>query len=230
MSHSVRKHLRLDIDAYDATIRRFIPSYEEMIATAVDAAAALSPAHVLDLGAGTGAMAAAMLERSDNSLVDLIDIDHEMLTRARIRLAGFGDRPRFLLGSYEEPLPGCDAVMAALSLHHVPTLDEKAALFARIHTALRPGGRFVNADVTMPAADPERTAAYEEWADHLVASGCRRADAFNHFQAWSAEDTYFPLEAELHALTEAGFESRCVWRKGVSTVVVSTKPYCHTTP
>lgn len=92
MSHSVRKHLRLDLEAYDATIRRFIPSYEEMIATAVDAAAAHSPAHVLDLGAGTGAMAAAMLERSDNALVELIDIDDEMLTRARIRLADFGDR------------------------------------------------------------------------------------------------------------------------------------------
>jgi tRNA (cmo5U34)-methyltransferase len=223
MSHSVRKHLRLDIDAYDATIRRFIPAYEEMIATAVEAVAGHAPAHVLDLGAGTGAMAAAVLERTDDTVVELIDIDEEMLTRARIRLAGFSDRPRFLLGSYQEPLPDCDAVMASLSLHHVPTLDEKAALFARIHAALPPGGRFVNADVTMPEADPERTAAYEEWADHLVARGCRRADAFGHFQAWSAEDAYFPLEAELAALNAAGFEARCIWRKCVSTVVVGTK-------
>jgi len=223
MSHSVRKHLRLDIDAYDATIRRFIPSYEEMISTAVDALATHRPAHVLDLGAGTGAMAAALLERTDDTSVELIDIDNEMLTRARIRLGDFGDRPLFALRSFADPLPRCDAVMASLALHHVPTLDEKAALFVRIHAALETGGLFVNADVTMPEADPARAAAYEEWADHLVARGCRRADAFAHFQAWSVEDTYFPLDAELDALTEAGFTASCVWREGVSTVVVAAK-------
>ena len=29
MSHSVRHHLRLEIDAYDETIRTFIPGYQE---------------------------------------------------------------------------------------------------------------------------------------------------------------------------------------------------------
>jgi len=224
MSHSVRKHLRLDIDAYDATIRRFIPAYEEMLGIAVHAVASETPAHVLDLGAGTGALAAAVLDRTDETLVELIDIDNEMLTRARIRLADFGDRPRFAVRSFEEALPRCDAVMASLALHHVPTLDAKGELFARIFDALSPGGLFVNADVTMPTEDPARGSAYDAWADHLVAGGCRRSDAFAHFEAWSAEDTYFPLADELDALGEAGFDASCVWQKGVSTVVVSRRP------
>ena len=29
MSHSVRNHLRLEIDSYDKTIRQFIPGYEK---------------------------------------------------------------------------------------------------------------------------------------------------------------------------------------------------------
>jgi ubiquinone/menaquinone biosynthesis C-methylase UbiE len=223
MSHSVRKHLRLDIDAYDATIRRFIPAYEEMVATAVHAVVEHAPGLVLDLGAGTGALAAAVLERSKDAVVELVDIDKEMLTRARMRLAAFDGRTRFALRSFDEPLPACDAVMASLALHHVPTLAAKTALFGRIHSVLEPGGLLVNADVTVPAEQPERTSAYEAWADHLVANGCRRADAFGHFEAWAQEDTYFPLEDELNALTEAGFDASCAWQHGVSTVVVARK-------
>ena len=62
MSHSVRHHLRLEIDAYDETIRTFIPGYEEGLARAADEIADVRPTLVLDLGAGTGALAEAMLE------------------------------------------------------------------------------------------------------------------------------------------------------------------------
>ena len=33
--HSVKRHLDVDAEAYDVQIRRFIPHYEEMIATGV---------------------------------------------------------------------------------------------------------------------------------------------------------------------------------------------------
>ena len=36
MSHSVRRHLRLEIDAYDDTIRKFIPGYEEGLTRAAN--------------------------------------------------------------------------------------------------------------------------------------------------------------------------------------------------
>ena len=31
VTHSVRRHLRVEIEAYDRTIRAFIPAYEEML-------------------------------------------------------------------------------------------------------------------------------------------------------------------------------------------------------
>jgi ubiquinone/menaquinone biosynthesis C-methylase UbiE len=223
VSHSVRRHLRLDIEAYDATIRGFIPGYEEMIATAADTVAAGRPRHVLDLGAGTGALAAAVLARTGGTLVELVDVDEEMLDQARVRLSAFGGRTRFTRGSFHDPLPPSDAVMASLALHHVPTLGAKAELFARIRRSLPEGGVFVNADVTMPRTDPERAAAYDGWASHLVANGCTRSEAFDHFQAWSDEDTYFPLDEELTALVDAGFTAACVWQEGVSTVLVGTR-------
>ena len=223
MNHSVSNHLRIEIDSYDETIRKFLPGYDEMLALAAGMVAESGPGHVVDLGAGTGALAQAVLARSDRCLVTLIDVDSDMLDRARQRLAPFGARARFLNGSFYDALPDCDAVVASLSLHHVPSMDEKRSLYRAIHEALRTGGIFVNADVTMPADPGERQADYRIWASHLVASGIAEDRAWEHFEEWSGEDFYFPVEDELSALASAGLEAECTWRLTPATVMKGRK-------
>jgi hypothetical protein len=45
------------------------------------------------------------------------------------------------------------------------------------------------------------------------------AEAHDHFASWAKEDRYFPLEAELRTLREAGFEEvECFWRRGLSSI------------
>ena len=217
VSHSVRRHLRLDIGDYDETIRRFIPGYETMLSVAAEAVAAAGPAHVVDLGAGTGALSEAVLAAAPDAVVELLDVDAEMLDRARARLDRFGDRVRFTLRSFEEPFAPCDAFAASLSLHHIPTIEAKAALFVRVHDALRPGGVLVNADATMPAEASASAPLYRFWADHLVAGGIPDE------RAWAQEDTYLPLDDELAALRAAGFEAEQVWSAGPIGVVVARK-------
>ena len=65
MPHNVRNHLRVEIEQYDAMIRRFIPGYETMIAEAAREVAASSPALVLDIGAGTGALGVVVARRRE---------------------------------------------------------------------------------------------------------------------------------------------------------------------
>lgn len=223
MSHSVRRHLRVAISAYDATIRQFIPGYEEMLRTAARELAPVSSGLVLDLGAGTGALAEAILETSQAGTVELVDVDAEMLDQARTRLARFGSRARFTEAPFLEPLPRCDGVAASLALHHIPELDAKRTLYGRIHDALEPGGVFVNADATMPAEPAAQAATWRGWADHLVSHGIEEQRAFEHFEEWSEEDTYFPLEDELAAVAAAGFEAECVWLEVGIAVVVGRK-------
>ncbi|MCY3972354.1 MAG: methyltransferase domain-containing protein [Acidobacteria bacterium] len=223
MSHSVRRHLRVATSEYDTTIRQFIPGYEQMLRTAARELAPVSRGLVVDLGAGTGALAEAILESSQAVTVELVDVDAEMLAQARARLARFGSRARFTEASFLEPLPRCDGVAASLALHHIPELDAKRALYRRIHDALEPGGVFVNADATMPSEPAARDATWRGWADHLVSHGIDEQRAFQHFDEWSEEDTYFPLEDELAALAAAGFETECVWREVGIAVVVGRK-------
>ncbi len=223
VSHSAREHLRLGNDAYDVAIRRFIPGYESMLAVAAEAVSAVEPALVIDLGAGTGALSEALLERRGVGHVELLDVDPEMLDQSRERLERFGERVRFTLRSYFEPLEASDAFAASLSLHHIPTIEKKSAFYRSVFGALRSGGVFVNGDVNMPVDDGERQRLYRYWADHMVASGIQEDRAWQYFEEWSEEDTYLPLEAELAALSRVGFEAERGWHDGPVGVVAARK-------
>ena len=222
--HSVSRHLRVEVDTYDEAIRRFIPGYEAMLGVAAREIASVEPRHVLDLGGGTGALAEAILIAAPGATVELIDVDPDMLAVARERLDGYADRTRFREASFDDPLPEADAVAASLALHHVPTMDEKRRLFARIHDCLRPGGVFVNADATMPAEPDAREPVWRAWAAHLVSCGIPEERAYRHFAEWQEEDTYFPQEDEAAAMRAAGFEVAAVWSDGPLVVAVGRRP------
>ncbi len=219
-THSVRRHLRIETAAYDETIRRFIPGYEAMLEVVAGTLAGSAPGHVIDLGAGTGALSEAILAHDGARRVELIDVDPEMLAQARGRLERFEGRVRFREMSFLDALPPCDGAAASLSLHHIPEMAVKRALYGRIRGSIRPGGIFVNADATMPA-DPEgREACRRLWVDHMMACGIEEARAFEHLEEWSEEDTYFPLDEELAAMRDAGFDAECIWHEATIAVVV----------
>ena len=219
--HSVRQHLRLDVADYDRTIRRFIPGYEAMLGAAANA---VPPgARVVDLGAGTGALSEVILDRTDATWVELVDVDDEMTTRARERLDRFGARVRFSNRSYFDPFDDADAFVASLSLHHIPDMETKTELYRRAFERLARGGVLINADAFVPADGPARDASFRAWADHMVASGISEPHAWEHFEEWAAEDTYQPLDVELAALRRIGFEAEQVWSKGPMGVAVGRK-------
>ncbi|MYD85549.1 MAG: class I SAM-dependent methyltransferase [Acidobacteria bacterium] len=223
MGHSVVRHLRVEVEAYDASIRQFIPDYETMLAETARCVAESSAEHILDLGAGTGALSEAVLAQCPQCRVELIDTDGGMLDQARERLRPYRPRVRFTRRRFQGALPQCDAVVASLALHHVPTLSEKRTVYGAIHAALEAEGVFVNADANMPADAIQQRAAYTTWAAHLVASGIPEPRAWGHFREWADEDTYLPLDDELGALTAAGFSPARVWQSVPINVVKSTK-------
>jgi tRNA (cmo5U34)-methyltransferase len=221
VAHSVKRHLDVDADAYDVAIRRFIPYYDDMLATGVELLAALAPpaAHVLDLGGGTGALSAAVLGELPEARVTVLDVDGAMLDEARRRLARFGERVAFREARFLDPLPPADAVMASLSLHHVHDLGAKTDVYRAIHAALTAGGVFVNLDAAITEGPRLNALAFERWAAGMAEHGITEAEAQRHFAAWADEDRYFPLDAELAALRRAGFaEVECFWRRGGTAV------------
>jgi tRNA (cmo5U34)-methyltransferase len=221
VAHSVKRHLDVDADAYDVEIRRFIPQYDEMLATGVELLAALAPprAHVLDLGGGTGALSAAVLGGLPRARVTVLDVDRAMLGEARRRLAPFRDRVEFRAASFLDPLPAADAIVASLSLHHIHDIAAKTDVYRAIHTALPPGGVFLNLDAAITEDPRLRALTFDRWAAHMAEHGITDAEARADFAAWADEDRYFPLDEELAALRRAGFaEVECFWRRAGSAV------------
>ena len=106
MAHSVKRHLEVDAGAYDVEIRRFIPYYDDMLATGVELLAALAPpdAHVLDLGGGTGALSAAVLAGLPEAPRHAPRRRPSMLREARLG-SPFGDRIDVSRGQLPRPAP-----------------------------------------------------------------------------------------------------------------------------
>src|SRR5262245_52048332 len=173
MPHSVKRHLDVNADAYDTEIRRFIPYYDDMLATGVELLSSLAPpaAHVLDLGGGTGALSAAVLRAMPEARVTLLDVDRDMLDEARRRLISFGDRVRLHEGSFLDPLPAADAVVASLALHHVRDLETKTGVYRAIQAALAPGGVFLNLDAAITAGSRLNALMFDRWAARMREQG-----------------------------------------------------------
>jgi tRNA (cmo5U34)-methyltransferase len=215
--HRVAGHLGVAADDYDRTIRTFIPSYDRMLATIVHWLEGNVPSGgvVVDLGAGTGSLSAAVLDALPDVRVQLVDVDPEMLEVAAARCAGHEGRFELRRARFEDPLPECHAAVATLALHHVPTYAEKRDLYRAVHRALEPDGLVVVGDLLIHADGPERRVMLRDWYAHMERNGISAEEADAHFAQWAEEDVYVSLPDELGLIGDAGFpRPDCFWRDG----------------
>lgn len=216
-------HLGIDLREYDARIRTFIPGYEQMLDIAASALAttvsARSPV-IVDLGIGTGSLAAFCLAAKPSARIVGVDEDEGMLAAAGDRL---GRRFTALHGSFETiELPACDAVTASLALHHIPTPARRLRLFRRIHRALGRGGVLIIADCYLAANPRIQAGDRAAWLGHLHESYTAR-ESNAYLRAWAKEDVYGRLGDEIRLLERAGLPVEVVWRRHSFAVLVASK-------
>jgi tRNA (cmo5U34)-methyltransferase len=213
---SAAGHLGINLGEYDRRIRSFIPDYETML----DVAATAMPQRarlIVDLGIGTGALAARCVAAAPQARVVGIDRDPGMMAMAAKRL---GPRATFVRSSFlRAALPSCDAVVASFALHHVRTRPPKLALYRRVRRALRPGGRLIVVDCQPSGERMLARAQRERWLAHLERSYSTR-EGLRYLKTWAREDVYVPIDAELTLIREAGFRGEVLWRRGAFAVLV----------
>jgi L-threonylcarbamoyladenylate synthase len=190
-----------DPASYGDDVVHVVHDYEEFQSVLVAHVAAIGPRRVLELGVGTGETTRRLLAVVSDLSVLGIDGSPAMLAAATAALAGVGNFTGHV-AMLQEPLPAgeFDAVASALTVHHLERA-EKADRFGRIRQSLRPGGRFVLADVVTVESD----------------AGGARIELTEHFDKPSSA-------VEMLAwMGEAGFsEATVVWSRGDLAVIVAT--------
>jgi ubiquinone/menaquinone biosynthesis C-methylase UbiE len=211
---------------YDRLIRTVIPGYEQMLSTISCWLSAIVPRNgkIIDFGGGTGALAQAVLSELPEVRVEIWDVDLQMLAVARERLQTFEGRVMLRERSFTDPLDECDAVIATLSLHHIPTLDEKRSVYTTVFNALTAPGIFLVGDCTLDMTEPAHSAMRRYWMSFMSQHGITEAEAQKHFSDWDKEDTYQQISDELRILGEAGFRRPEVfWKEGPIAVYGGVK-------
>jgi tRNA (cmo5U34)-methyltransferase len=204
---------------YDADRAKLIPCFDAFHRRATDLIAG-GAKRILDLGAGTGLLTTFVRQWYPEAHIHLMDFSEPMIELARKRLVG-DDNVTFEVADYvTAPLgEGYDSVVSALSIHHLDH-ETKKKVFAKIYSALRPGGTFVNAE-QVAGPTPELDAVYKKlWLQQVREAGAtpqQIADSLYRQQ----DDRCASVEEQLHWMREAGFTDADCWFKDNRFAVLS---------
>ena len=173
---------------------------------------------VLDIGCGAGNYTLMLLKHRPSAAArcTLLDLSQPMIDRASKRITEAGgsvvrthhsDVRLANLGVAQ-----FDVILAASVLHHLRGDDEWAAVFARLHASLKPGGTLWVFDLVDHDDPAMRTLIKERYAQYLVAL---KGEAYRDkvFAYVEEEDTPRSLEFQQRALLAAGFSSFSVLHK-----------------
>jgi len=210
---------------YDTERRRLIPCFDEFYGTVGELVARFcydSP-RILDLGAGTGILSAAIVDRVPTAQLHLLDASPEMLQQAAHRLSAY--KPQMFVQALDAGLPSgpFDAIVSALAIHHLDD-TEKRRLFSRIFSSLVPGGIFLNAEQVV-GRSPRLQSLFESvHLDRARALGSSEQEIAGAIQRM-AHDQCATVADQVAWLTELGFDdAECFFRSFRFAVFGAWKP------
>lgn len=113
--------------------------------------------HLMDVGGGTGAFLCAVGARYPSVEMTLFDLPAVTAgAGARLARAGLAGRVRLCAGSFrDDPLPGGADAISLVRVLYDHADDTVAALLARVHAALPPGGRVIVSEPMSGGARPD---------------------------------------------------------------------------
>ncbi|DBA02165.1 TPA: hypothetical protein N0F65_004800 [Lagenidium giganteum] len=158
---------------YDYNLERRMPQVKPMVEELVAALPPCDGKTVVDVCAGSGRVASALLQAYPTALVTLVDSSEERLALARNRIQPLHAMTQYMVARVSPANPSClgpsvpvDTIVGCLALHvlvekpqhyaqagsnmpdtaTLPVADQYERLFALMLRSLKPGGHFIFAD------------------------------------------------------------------------------------
>jgi tRNA (cmo5U34)-methyltransferase len=211
---------------YTDLIRKCVPRYEEMFFNLFHYLPdGFKPAHILDLGCGTGNLTAAALKYFPRAEVHALDVSGEILEECRLR---FADRTNvhyhqqdFNHLEFEDA--GFDLIISSIAIHHIVDAD-KSVLYIRLHRLLKPGGILVFADQTSGATAEIYQKHIARWKQDALALGSTEQNWDMWMDHQNAHDHHAPTVWHLDELRKAGFSAvDVIWKNIMWSVILAIK-------
>lgn len=180
----------------------------------------------IDLGAGTGMAARAVMDYYPKAQAILADFSPQMMGEGEKVLQPYAGRFRYVefdMKSSEWPaeIPAqLDAAVTSLCVHHLPD-DRKQGLFREILAHLKPGAWYVNFD-PITAADKEVEDTWQRVNDRDDPEAAyKREHRDEHAQARYENHVRYmiDLEPQIGFLRDAGFKAVDVYWKHLDYVI-----------
>ena len=215
-SSRVVDHFRTQWRDYDRQIRASIPFYDASFNLLVDVLvqSGRRPARILDLGVGTGNLAARLLAAFPEASLTGVDLNPEFLRVAEKRLQPYSSRVRLVEADVDgfDFRPGYDLIVSAFVFHHVPN-SVKRGSYAKALSCLSGGGCFVNADFVDSASRHWSRVFDELRMAFMRAEGVSEEAVRTQYVEHRALEIPLPLKVQLDWLSELGFEHvECFWK------------------
>lgn len=209
---------------YDGSREKLIPCFNDLYQISIETIPFQKEKNidVLDLGAGTGLMAGLVASNYPNAKIHLIDIAEKMLSEAKQKLKCFKNEFDFIVSNYSNVdsfSQNYDLIISSLSIHHL-TAIEKQRLFEIIHSHLKLGGIFINADQVLGDTEEIERTYRSKWIEQVKERGTKQEE-LNAALERMKEDKMSTLSSQILWLKEAGFTNVNCWFKHYSFVVFS---------
>jgi len=188
----------------------------------------------VDLGAGTGAAARAVLDHYPGARAILADYSPQMMDEGHRELSAYDGRYVYVefdlaSGRWPTEIPGeVAAMISSLCVHHLPD-ERKQELFGEILERLAPGGWYLNYD-PVTAEESVVEEAWQRASDRQdTEAAAKRANRSPEEQRRYENHVRYmiPLAPQLDFLRAAGFEAIDVYWKQLDHVIYGGRRPLH---
>lgn len=194
-------------EEYDEQIKRTLPFYEEMYRQIIDIVKMLDMPSLywLDVGCGTGKMARTAWEHFDIQKMVCMDVEQDMLERAKIFCKG--KNVEFLQCDVKSlPYQEDFNVITAVQVFHYLKGKERIDALKKCYNALKEDGVYISFENFAPDSEAGKKMYLERWKQFQIANGKSEEEATRHIGRYGKE--YFPIgiSEQIRHLKACGFQ------------------------